>query len=213
MAAFERTEYDKLKEILYPYEWGMKTMLTKLSILQENLAKFQDNSAIDHIRSRIKDSKSIANKLEKLGLAITAENVKQHLQDIAGIRIICPYTRDITFLAEQIRNMPEITITKEKDYVTYPKESGYRSHHMIVEVPVFIGETLTHVPVELQLRTEAMNFWSTLEHKARYKYQNNVPSHLSDELSHIALQIADLDNRMFLIHELISMVNSDLSGS
>jgi len=212
MATFERIEYEKLKEIIYPYEWGMKTLLTKLHILQENLIKFQDNHAIDHIRSRIKDSKSIAAKLEKQGLEITADNVKAHLQDIAGIRIICPYTKDITFLAEQIRQMPEIVVTKEKDYVTYPKDSGYRSHHMIVEVPVFIADVLNHIPVEIQLRTEAMNFWSTLEHKARYKYQEHIPDHLSDELATIALQIADLDNRMFLIHELISMVNSDLSS-
>ena len=207
-AAFNRVEYDKLKEIIYPLEWGMKTLLTKLHIMQENLVRFQDNGAIDHIRSRIKDSKSISGKLEKLGLEITAENAKLHLQDIAGIRIICPFAKDIYFLAEQIKAMPEIEVTTEKDYVTNPKPSGYRSYHMIVQVPVFVGDTLTHVPVEIQLRTEAMNFWSTLEHKARYKYPDHIPEHLSDELSLIAEQIAQLDDRMFLVHDLISLINA-----
>jgi len=205
---FDQTEYDKLKQIIYPYEWGMKTLLTKLHIMQENLYKFQDNGAIDHIRSRIKDSKSIAAKLRKLNLALTAENVQNHLQDIAGIRIICPFATDIFFLVEQIRNMPEIQVTTEKDYVSKPKPSGYRSYHIIAQVPVFVGDTLTYVPIEIQLRTEAMNFWSTLEHKARYKYQDHIPDHLSDELSIIAEEIARLDDRMFLVHEIISLINA-----
>ena len=198
---FSDEEFAKLKKILPVYEWGQRLLLTKLNIIHEDLKNFQDNSSIEYIRNRIKAPESIAQKLHEMGVDVTAENAKKHLKDIAGIRIICPFARDIYYLIDLLRSMPDTTILEEKDYVSNPKSSGYRSYHVVMEIPVFYSGKTERVAVEVQIRTEAMNFWATLEHKARYKYREDIPQHLCDELVVCADKIAELDNRMFLIHE------------
>ena len=204
---FSNEEFEKLKMLLLVYDWGLRTLMTKLNIIHEDLRNFQNNSAIDFIHSRIKAPESIAQKLHEMNLDITVENAKKHLRDIAGIRIICPFTKDIYFLAELLRCLPGVNILKEKDFISNPKPSGYRSYHLIAEIPVFFSGKTEDVTVEIQIRTESMNFWATLEHRARYKYREHVPQHLSDELAVIADKIAELDHRMFTIHEIISLIN------
>jgi putative GTP pyrophosphokinase len=205
---FNDEEFEKLKRVQAIYEWALQTLLTKLNIIHKDLKEFQGKDTIDYIASRIKTPESIAAKLSTLGKELTAQNAKNCLFDIAGIRIICPFARDIYFLTDILRSMPNINILSEKDYVSSPKPSGYRSYHLIVEVPVFYSGKIENIIVEIQIRTEAMNFWATLEHKARYKYSEHIPAHLSDELVTISNKIAELDNRMFLIHEIISLINS-----
>jgi len=204
---FNDEEFARLKDLLLIYEWGHRTLLTKLNIIHEDLRNSQDSNPIEHIRGRIKSPESIAQKLHKMDVDITADNAKRHLKDIAGIRVICPFAKDIYYLANLLRAMPDARILDEKDYVSSPKPSGYRSYHVIMEIPVFYSGKTEHVLVEVQIRTEAMNFWATLEHKARYKYQEHIPQHLCDELVICADKIAELDDRMFLIHEIISLIN------
>ena len=172
---FTEEEFAQLKDMLVVYEWGQRTLLTKLNIMYEDFRNFGENNPIETIRGRIKSPESIAQKLHKLGVEITAENARAHLKDIAGIRIICPFAKDIYYLVDLLRSMPDVNILDEKDYVGNPKPSGYRSYHVIMEVPVFYSGKIEQVTVEVQIRTEAMNFWSTLEHKARYKYQEHIP--------------------------------------
>jgi len=206
---FSNEEFIKLKNLLHIYQWGQNTLLTKLSIMQEDFKNFHEVSPIEYVKGRIKSPESIAEKLHKLNLELTAENVRTHLKDVAGVRIICSYAKDIHYLVSLMRAMPDVNILDEKDYVSKPKPSGYRSYHVIVEVPVFYSGNTEYVTVEVQLRTEAMNFWSTLEHKVRYKYQDHIPDHLCDELVVCADKIAELDNRMFLIHEIVSLINEN----
>ncbi|MCL2576236.1 MAG: GTP pyrophosphokinase family protein [Defluviitaleaceae bacterium] len=204
---FSDVEFEKLKKMLCVYEWGLQTLMTKLRIVHSDLKSFQDKDIIDHISSRLKTPSSIALKLYKLGKPLTVESAAENLFDIAGCRIICHFNEDINSLVGILRSMPDINILTEKDYVTNPKPSGYRSYHIILEVPVFYSGRIENVKAEIQIRTEAMNFWSTLEHKVRYKYKGEIPKHLSDELALIAQKTDELDNRMFLIHEIISMLN------
>ena len=206
---FSDAEFAKLKQLLPVYEWGQRILLTKLNIIHEDLRNFQNNSSIEYIRGRIKSPESIAQKLHNTGVDITADNARKFLKDIAGIRIICPFARDIYYLTDLLRSMPDGNILEEKDYVGSPKPSGYRSYHVIVEVPVFYSGKTENIPVEVQIRTEAMNFWASLEHNARYKYQEHIPQQLCDELVVCADKIAELDNRMFLIHEIISLINQE----
>ena len=206
---FSNKEFKRLKDLLLVYEWGHRTLLTRLHIIHEDLRIFQKNNPIESIKGRIKSPESIAQKLHRLNEEITADNAKKCLHDIAGIRITCPFAKDIYFLADLIRSMPDVNILKEKDYVSSPKPSGYRSYHVIIETPVFYSGKTEFIPVEIQIRTEAMNFWSTLEHKARYKYKEHIPQHLSDELVVCADKIAELDHRMFLIHEIITLINQE----
>jgi len=206
---FSVEEFAKLKKKLVIYEWGQRTLLTKLSIIHEDLRTFHENNPIEYIKGRIKSPESIAQKLKNMEVDITADNAKKHLRDIAGVRIICPFAKDIYYLVDLLRAIPDVSILEEKDYITKPKPSGYRSYHVIMGIPVFHSGTSEDVIVEVQIRTEAMNFWSTLEHKAKYKYQDHIPEHLGNELVVCAEKIAELDNRMFLIHEIISLINQD----
>jgi len=200
---FSAEEFQKLKQLLIVYDWGLRTLVTKLEIIHEDFKTFSESSPIEHIHGRLKAPESIAQKLHRLNLDITAENAEAHLRDIAGVRITCPFARDITRLVDLLRAMPTINILEEKDYINHPKPSGYRSYHVIIEVPIFCFSKMEQVVVEVQIRTEGMNFWATLEHKARYKYEEHIPSHLCDELVLCADKIAELDRRMFLIHESI----------
>ena len=203
---FSAEEFAQLKDLLIVYEWGQRTLLTKLNIMQEDFKNFQESNPIEYIKGRIKSPESIAHKLHRLGLDITAENVEKHLKDVAGVRIICSFAKDIHHLVGLLRAMPDVNILDEKDYIAKPKPSGYRSYHVILEIPVFFSGQTKHVAIEIQIRTEAMNFWSTLEHKTRYKYHDHVPQHLCDELVVCADKIAELDQRMFLIHEVVSFI-------
>ncbi|MCL2619675.1 MAG: GTP pyrophosphokinase family protein [Defluviitaleaceae bacterium] len=204
---FNEEEFARLKKITPIYQWGLETLLTKLRIVHEDLRNFQSKDVIDYIASRIKTPESIAQKLHGLGVEVTAESAREHLRDIAGIRILCPFSVDIYFLADLIRSIPDLRIESEKDYVGKPKPSGYRSYHIIAHVPVFYSGKMDEVAVEIQIRTEAMNFWATLEHKVRYKYKGDIPKHLSDELASIADQISEMDNRMYKIYDIISLIN------
>ena len=208
-AIFSEEEFVKLKKLLLSYEWAHRTMMTKLSVINDAFKRDNPISPISSISGRIKTPLSIAGKLCKDGLELTAENAKIHLNDIAGIRIICPYAKDIYFLADLIRDIPDGEVINEKDFVTSPKPSGYRSYHIIMKMAIYHSGRTEALPIEIQIRTEAMNFWATLEHQAKYKYKNEVPEHLSDELVICADKIAELDHRMFLIHEIISLINND----
>ena len=204
---FSELEQNKLKDMLLVYEWGQKMMLTKMQILFDSLAYFQNNSPIEHIKHRIKGVSNIAEKLCRLNLELSAENAVKHLQDIAGIRIICSYAKDIFYLVDMIKSIPGTKLLAEKDYISKPKESGYRSFHLILEIEVFYSGMTERLPIEVQLRTAAMDFWASLEHKVRYKYKDHIPKQLNDELVSCADKIAELDDRMYLIHDIINLIN------
>ena len=207
---FPDEEFSKLKKMLLVYQWGLQTLLTKISIINEDFQNFQDTNPIENIRSRIKDPESIAEKLHRWGHALTAESAKLNIKDIAGIRIICSYSRDINKLVSILRQMPNVTVLSEKDYVTSPKPSGYRGYHFYTEVPVYYSGCVENIPVEIQIRTAAMDFWATLEHKAKYKHKTHIPDHLSDELIQCAETIADVDERMFTLHSVIKRLQLEV---
>jgi len=204
---FPVEEFERLKKIMLIYEWGRNILLTKLNIISEDFRNFQSNNPIEYITSRMKAPESIAQKLFVIGEGLTAENAREHVKDIAGIRITCTYARDIYTLTDILRSMPDTAVLSEKDYVSHPKPSGYRGFHFVMEVPVYHTGRIEKVPVEVQVRTAAMDFWATLEHKVKYKYNEHIPAHLSDELVVCAEKIAELDDRMFMIHDAISLLN------
>jgi len=202
---FSPDEFSKLKEDLVLYNCALKNMTTRMDILLEDFGHLQTNNPIEHVKYRLKSPESIAAKLHRQGYPLTALSAKNHLTDIAGIRCICPYTKDIKFIAQVLKSQADLKVLSEKDYVTNPKQSGYRSYHMIFEVPIYLSCTKESLPVEVQIRTQSMDFWATLEHKARYKYQDEMPEHLAHELQECATRIAKLDERMILIQELIDI--------
>ena len=202
---FPAKEFVKLKKYLIVHQCALKNISTRIDILLDDFSHFQAYNPIEHIKTRLKSPESIAEKLHRQNLDITAENARLHLTDIAGLRCICSYTKDIFYIAEVLKKQPDIKVRNEKDYVTNPKLSGYRSYHLILDVPIYLADTTECLPVEVQIRTQAMDFWASLEHKVKYKYRDHMPEHLSEELIDCAEKIAELDNRMYLIQEIVDM--------
>jgi putative GTP pyrophosphokinase len=206
---FSEEETAKLSEMLCVYKQGFDKMLASIQSIYDTLTASPGDNPIERFSGRIKTHGSIAGKLTKKGLDITADNARAHLTDIAGIRIISSYVNDIGRIASLIKSIPGVRVTEEQDYVTAPKPSGYRSLHLVAAVSVNADAGTADVPVEIQVRTSAMDFWAALEHKVRYKFKGHIPQRLSDELVTCANKIHELDERMYLIHDIISLVNPE----
>ena len=194
-------EIDNWKEVILVYTSALKQIETKLEILNDEFQHVHQYNPIEHIKSRVKTSESIVKKLRKGGYEATIENMVKHVNDIAGIRIICSFTSDIYQIAKMIANQQDVTLVSVKDYIKNPKKSGYKSFHMIVTLPVYLSDRIVDVKVEIQIRTVAMDFWAILEHKINYKYEGDVPDKLKKELVECAGMVSDLDARMLAINE------------
>jgi len=202
---FPPEEFLKLKDHLIVYQCALKNISMRIDILLEDFAHFQAYNPIEHVKTRLKTPESIANKLHRQSLDLTADSARKHLTDIAGVRCICSYAKDIFYITEVLKRQPDMKVRSEKDYVTNPKPSGYRSYHLILDVPIYLTDKMESLPVEVQIRTQAMDFWASLEHKVKYKYKDQMPEHLSRDLIDCAEKIAELDDRMYLIQELADM--------
>ena len=186
----------EFQQIMMVYESAIKQIETKLDILNKENKVSGRRNPIETVKSRVKSPQSIAGKLEKRHLPVTFDSMVQNLHDIAGVRVICPYISDIYSVRDMLLKQPDIKLLEEKDYIKNPKESGYRSLHLVIEVPVYLSETTHQVKVEIQLRTIAMDFWACLEHELHYKTTTNVPESIRRELFRVAETIAMTDREM-----------------
>lgn len=186
----------QFQEIMMVYESAIKQLETKLEILNKEYKVTGRRNPIETVKSRIKSPDSIAKKLEKKGLPVNFKAMTENLQDIAGVRVICPYISDIYTVRDMLLKQPDIKLYEEKDYIETPKESGYRSLHIVVEIPVYLSQTEHQVKVEIQLRTIAMDFWASLEHELRYKTATKIPVSIRRELQRCAETIAMTDREM-----------------
>ena len=188
------------EKIMTIYEMAIEELETKISILQKEFKVFYNYDLIDHVNTRIKEPASILNKMNKKGYELTYKEMIENINDIAGVRIICQLKDDIFKIRNLIEKVPGINIEQEKDYVNYPKESGYSSYHMIVEVPVTLSKQIIYVKVEIQIRTLAMDFWASLEHKMKYKSEKEVDKKTSKELVNYAKIVNKLDSKIMLLN-------------
>lgn len=190
----------EFEKIMFIYKVAIKEINTKLEILKEEFKLFYEYDLIDHINTRIKSPESITKKMKDKNLNYTYKDMIKNINDIAGIRVICPIQKDIYSIRNLIMNIPGIKILKEKDYVKNPKKSGYSSYHMIVEIPVTLSQNLMYVKVEIQIRTLAMDFWASIEHGLKYKTDKEITKATSKELVQCAKIINKLDNKMMLLN-------------
>ena len=186
----------QFQQIMMIYESAIKQIETKLDILNKENQVNRERSPIETVKSRIKAPDSIAKKLEKKNLPVTFESMMSNLDDIAGVRVICPYISDIYSMRDMLLKQPDLKLIRQCDYIENPKESGYRSLHIVVEIPVYLSKTAHNVRVEIQLRTIAMDFWASLEHQLRYKNTAKVPDSVRRELFRVAETIAMTDREM-----------------
>lgn len=186
----------QLQQVMLLYEAGIREIKTKLDILSDESRISGKPNPIDSIKSRIKTPRSIIGKLKRRGYPISLQSMMENLNDIGGIRVICPFIEDIYTVADMLMRQDDLTLLEKKDYIHSPKPNGYRSLHLILEVPIFLSEATKPVRIELQLRTIAMDFWASLEHQLRYKSDIEVPPQISDDLKACADVIAATDEEM-----------------
>lgn len=182
--------------LIFLYRSALKQINTKIDILNDEFQQRHKYNPIEHVKSRIKTPESIVKKLKRHGYESSIENMVRYVNDIAGIRVTCSFTSDLYLIADMISRQTDLTILTVKDYMKNPKESGYRSYHMLVSVPVFLSDSVVETKVEIQIRTVAQDFWATLEHKMHYKFEGNGPEYITKELKQCAKYIADLDEKM-----------------
>ncbi len=191
-------EWERMQLI---YDAALREVNTKLETLNNEFKLRHQYNPIEHMTSRIKSPESIAKKLRHNEKELTVENIIRYINDVAGIRIICSYTTDIYRIAKLIAAQSDVTVLKVKDYIEHPKPNGYKSYHMIVSVPIFLSEHIINAKVEIQIRTIAMDFWASLEHKMYYKFEGHAPENIRRELKECADLVAFLDQKMLAINE------------
>ena len=197
----DKDDVDSWKEVQLIYNSVLKEVNTKLEILNDEFQHVHNYNPIEHTKSRIKTSDSIVKKLKKNGLEPTIENMVEHISDIAGVRVICSFESDIYQIAKMLAKQSDIKILSIKDYIKNQKPSGYKSYHLIALIPIFLSNSVVEAKVEIQIRTIAMDFWASLEHKIHYKFEGNVPENIKKELVDCAHMISNLDAKMMNLNE------------
>jgi putative GTP pyrophosphokinase len=205
-------EEEEWNRALLLYDAVLKEICTKLEILNNEFKLAHQYNPIEHITSRIKSAESIARKIRLKGKELTVENIVRYINDVAGVRIICSFTSDIYRIAEAITKQDDVTVLKVKDYIANPKPNGYMSYHMIVSIPIFLSDDVIDTKVEIQIRTIAMDFWASLEHKIYYKFEGKAPDGIRDELRECAKIISFLDQKMLSINEDVKNYHADFNG-
>lgn len=205
-------EGEEWNRALLLYDAVLKEISTKLEILNNEFKLAHQYNPIEHITSRIKSAESIARKIRKKNKELTVQNIVKYVNDVAGVRIICSFTSDIYRIAKAIARQNDVTILKVKDYIANPKPNGYMSFHMIVSIPIFLLDDVVDTKVEIQIRTIAMDFWASLEHKIYYKFEGKAPEGIRDELRECANIISYLDQKMLSINESVQKYHEDFNG-
>lgn len=202
-----RTSAAPYKELMAYYKCAMMEVETKFRVLSEELSLEYDRNPIETIKTRLKSIESIGDKLIALEQPLTVESIEQNLRDVAGVRVICGFPSDIYTLSDAFLEQDDITLIEKKDYIANPKPNGYRSLHLIVEIPIFLHDEKKMMKVEVQFRTISMDWWASLEHKIRYKKDVQIPNGIVEELKECAEAAAILDNKMETIQKRISGKN------
>ncbi|NJP38054.1 GTP pyrophosphokinase [Alkalicoccus luteus] len=191
---------EELTRFMMTYQFALDEIVTKIEILQQEFHYMNDYNPIEHVNSRLKSPESIVEKLHRKHLPINLSSMRENIQDIAGVRVICSFQSDIYEISRMLQQQKDLEVLEVRDYIKHPKNSGYQSLHLLVRIPVFMSDRVEHVCVEIQIRTIAMDFWASLEHKIFYKYDRDVPARLRAELKEAADSAAALDRKMEKLH-------------
>ena len=195
-----RAMRDEFQRFLLEYRFGLREVETKIAILRDEFQLMHDYNPIEHVSSRVKSPDSIVDKIARKGIEPDFETIRAQITDVAGVRVTCSFVPDAYRLFDLLTQQDDIRVRAVKDYIAEPKPNGYKSLHVIVDVPVFLSTGRVEVPVEVQFRTIAMDFWASLEHKIYYKYESQVPDRLLNELKDAADTAAQLDVMMERLH-------------
>ena len=191
---------DRFQKLLLEYRFALKEVETKLDILRDEFLYMHDYQPVEHVSGRVKSIDSLMAKIDRIGIEPELDAIREHVRDIAGVRVTCAFRRDVYRLFSLLTQQDDVTVLEVEDYIKEPKPNGYKSLHATISVPVYLSSGRVDVPVEVQFRTIAMDFWASLEHKIYYKYDRQVPDGLTEELKSAADTAAELDARMEQLH-------------
>lgn len=194
----------EISSLMLKYNFALQLLETQFNILIKEFEFKNKYNPVEHVKSRIKSEKSIIDKLNKKGYKVTAKNMIQHVHDIIGIRIVCSFLSDVYDIVDIIKSSKQFKIKEEKDYIKNPKSTGYMSYHLIVLVPIYLNETVEHVEAEIQIRTSAMDFWASIDHKIQYKFPSEIPEEVKNEMFNCAVDIRKLDEKMYQLNEIVN---------
>ncbi len=194
----------ELTRFLMSYKFALDEMNTKIDILKQEFQYIHEYNPIEHVKSRLKTPQNILKKAYRKGYELSLKSIRENIRDIAGIRITCSFISDIYKLSNMIRERKDITVIECKDYIKNPKPNGYKCLHLIIQIPIFMSDRVEDVFVEIQIRTIAMDFWASLEHKIYYKYNKEVPADLLKELKEAADTVSQLDMKMERLNREVS---------
>lgn len=195
----------EFQQAMMMYNCAIREVKTKLEVLNDDLTVRNSRNPIEVIKSRVKKPKSIVEKLKRKGHPVTIQAMMNKLDDIAGVRVICSFIDDIYDVADMLRQQDDVSVVAIKDYIKAPKDNGYRSYHMIIEIPVFFSDRKQMMRVEVQIRTIAMDFWASLDHQLQYKKEIKDAKEIREDLRQCAEVIGDIDARMLSIRQRLEM--------
>lgn len=199
-----------LDVIMKKYEFGKQMLETEIDILIKEFSLSHGYNPVEHVKSRIKEKKSIIEKMHRKGYELTTSNIVNHINDIVGLRIVCSFITDVYDIVGMITQSKNIIVKERVDYIATPKDTGYSSYHLVVFVPIYLKNKVEYVPAEIQIRTVAMDFWASLDHKIQYKFESSIPDDVKKELYDYSLTIKELDKRMMTLNELMKKYKKEL---
>lgn len=197
----------EVSELMLKYNFALQLLETQFNILIKEFEFKNKYNPVEHMKSRLKTEKSIIDKLNKKGYEVTTKNMISHVHDIIGIRIVCSFLEDVYDIVDIIKSSKQFKVKEEKDYIKNPKSTGYMSYHLIVLVPIYLNETVEHVEAEIQIRTSAMDFWASIDHKIQYKFPSEIPEEVKKEMYNCSLDIRKLDEKMQQLNEFVNKYN------
>ena len=197
----------EVSELMLKYNFALQLLETQFNILIKEFEFKNKYNPVEHMKSRLKTEKSIIDKLNKKGYEVTTKNMILHVHDIIGIRIVCSFLDDVYDIVDIIKSSKQFKIKEEKDYIKNPKTTGYMSYHLIVLVPIYLNETVEHVEAEIQIRTSALDFWASIDHKVQYKFPSEIPEEVKKEMYNCSLDIRKLDEKMQQLNEFVNKYN------
>ena len=197
----------EISSLMLKYNFALQLLETQFNILIKEFEFKNKYNPVEHMKSRLKTEKSIIDKLNKKGYEVTTKNMISHVHDIIGIRIVCSFLDDVYDIVDIIKSSKQFKIKEEKDYIKNPKSTGYMSYHLIVLVPIYLNETVEHVEAEIQIRTSAMDFWASIDHKVQYKFPSEIPEEVKKEMYNCSLDIRKLDEKMQQLNEFVNKYN------
>ena len=205
----KHSEKDAFATVMFVYQSALIQMRSRIDVLNNELSQVYSYNPIEYVKTRLKTPESIMQKLRKQGHSFNVNDLIEYIHDIAGIRITCSFFSEVYFLSDMIAKQDNLEVLSIKDYIKNPKESGYMSYHMLLSIPVALADAVVPAKVELQIRTMAMDFWASLEHKIYYKYEGSAPDYFERELQECASIISRLDTKMMSLNEAMKKIDGD----